>query len=174
MNFMSTKKIFLFVMLSIFLSDLTACAQQKVKSGAYNTMLKVLLKHNVPEVGALSAHQNYSDYVFLDAREKNEFEVSHIKNAIWVGYHDFDVSRVKSVAKNKKIIVYCSVGARSEQVSNKLINEGYKSVSNMYGGIFEWVNEGFLVYNSQKQATNKVHAYNKTWGIWLKKGEKVY
>lgn len=171
---MSTKKIFIFLIISIFLSNVTACAQQKVKNGAYNTMLKILLKHNVTEISALVAHQNFNDYVFLDSRERNEFEVSHIKNAIWIGYNDFDVSRIKLISKNKKIIIYCSVGARSENISNKLINNGFTSVSNMYGGIFEWVNEGFQVYNQQNKPTNRVHAYNKTWGIWLKRGEKVY
>ena len=44
----------------------------------------------------------------------------------------------------------------------------------MYGGIFEWVNEGFPVVNNQEKQTDNVHAYNKSWGIWLKKGVKVY
>ncbi|WP_159038468.1 hypothetical protein [Brumimicrobium mesophilum] len=44
----------------------------------------------------------------------------------------------------------------------------------MYGSIFEWVNEGKPVYNLEGEETMKVHAYSKSWGIWLKKGEKVY
>ncbi|MDF9798803.1 hypothetical protein OKW21_004066 [Catalinimonas alkaloidigena] len=44
----------------------------------------------------------------------------------------------------------------------------------MYGGIFEWVNQGQDVVDSSGQPTEKVHAYDRVWGIWLKQGEKVY
>ena len=154
--------------------SLSACAQKKVESGAYNFMLKTLLKENVPELSAAEAHHNQSQYVFIDAREKREYEVSHIKNSVWVGYNDFDMQRLKGLAKDQKMIVYCSVGARSEKIAEQLIATGFTHIFNMYGGIFEWVNEDFPVFNMQSKQTDKVHAYNKMWGIWLKKGEKVY
>ena len=100
--------------------------------------------------------------------------MSHIGGAVWIGYDDFDISRMKGIPKDKKIIVYCFVGARSEKISNKLISNGYKNVSNMYGGIFEWVNQNYPVYTNQNKPTNKVHAYGRSWGIWLKNAEKVY
>lgn len=146
---------------------------QFVQSKSYNTMLKALLSHNVKEIGAKEAKQD-SLSVFLDAREKKEFEVSHVKNAIWVGYDDFDLNRVKNVDKTKKIIVYCSVGYRSEKITEKLTKAGYKNVSNVVGGIFEWKNLGYPVVDASGKETEKVHAYSKTWGIWLNKGEKVY
>jgi hypothetical protein len=43
----------------------------------------------------------------------------------------------------------------------------------MYGGIFEWVNNGYPIVNSAGP-TQRVHAFDRTWGVWLKKGEKVY
>lgn len=171
---MNTNKLFLLLSVATLLMSINAFSQKKVENLAFNTMLQVLLKHNVPEISAVNANKGFDDYIFLDAREKNEFEVSHIKNAIWIGFSDFDIDRVKSISKGKKIIVYCSIGARSEQLSNKLLAADYINVSNMYGGIFEWVNNGFNVYNQSNKPTNKVHAYNKKWGIWLKKGEKVY
>lgn len=161
-------------MFCILFTISSVCAQQKVNSKAYNTMLKALLKDNVPELSAAEAKQHQTEYVFLDSREKREYEVSHIKDAVWVGYNDFDIHRLKGISKDKQIVVYCSVGARSENISNKLIAAGYTHIHNMYGGIFEWVNEGFPVYNMQEKPTDKVHAYSKIWGIWLKKGEKVY
>jgi rhodanese-related sulfurtransferase len=161
----------LFFILSILVSTLTF-AQQKVESNAYNSMLKGLLKHNVEEVSAIEA-AIMEDVVFLDSREKNEFEVSHIKDAKWIGYDTFDLENVKEVPKDAKIIVYCSVGARSENVSNKLKEAGYTNVSNMYGGIFEWVNQDLPIYRSGEE-TKKVHAYDQEWGVWVTKGEKVF
>jgi rhodanese-related sulfurtransferase len=162
------------LMIIISLISLTACGQKKVQSGTYNIMLKTLLKNDVPVISAKEAHQKMDNFTFLDSREKPEFEVSHIKNAVWVGYDDFITDRLKGISKNKDLVVYCSVGARSEKITEKLMKAGYTNIQNMYGGVFEWINEGFPVYDSKGKQTNKIHAYSKAWGIWLKKGEKVY
>lgn len=146
---------------------------QLVQSKSYNLMLKILLSHNVKEISAKDAKLD-STAIFLDAREIKEFEVSHLKNAIWVGYDDFNLDRVKSIDKKKKVIVYCSVGYRSEKITQKLTHEGYTNVINLVGGIFEWKNLGYPLVDKSKKETEKVHAFSKTWGIWLNKGEKVY
>jgi hypothetical protein len=70
--------------------------------------------------------------------------------------------------------VYCSVGYRSERIGEKLLKLGYTDVVNLYGGIFEWKNQGLDVYNSSNYPTDSVHTYNKSWGKWLVKGIKVY
>jgi predicted sulfurtransferase len=70
--------------------------------------------------------------------------------------------------------VYCSIGKRSESITQKLSKAGYGNVSNLYGGIFEWVNQGNGVVDVNNKQTNKIHAYGKFWGQWLHKGEKVY
>jgi fumarate hydratase class II len=51
---------------------------------------------------------------------------------------------------------------------------GFKKVMNLQGGIFDWVNNGYPVYDNDGNETKKVHAYDKSWGKWLTKGEKVY
>ncbi|MEL6718853.1 MAG: rhodanese-like domain-containing protein, partial [Bacteroidota bacterium] len=68
---------------------------------------------------------------------------------------------------------YCSVGYRSEKISEQLLEAGFKDVSNLYGGIFEWKNQDHEVVD-EKGATEKVHAYDRVWGFWLKEGKKVY
>jgi rhodanese-related sulfurtransferase len=78
-----------------------------------------------------------SSTVLIDSREKREFEVSHIDNAVWVGYDTFKMKRIKHIPKDQKIVVYCSVGYRSEKIAEKLIKKGYTKVSNLYGGVFE-------------------------------------
>lgn len=156
---------------ALFLSTL-ACAGQ-VKSSAYRAMLKNLLSHTVPEVQVQQAAKDSSAILFLDAREPREFDVSHIKGAVNIGYDHFDASRLSEIPKDKRIIVYCSVGYRSEKIAEKLLAAGFKDVSNLYGGIFEWVNQDQPVVDEKGQ-TKRVHAYDRSWGVWLKKGEKVY
>lgn len=145
----------------------------QVKSGAFRLMLKNLLRHSVPEMDVRTAARDSASIIFLDAREPREFQVSHLKGARHVGYDHFSPDQLPPIDKNARIVVYCSVGYRSEKVSEKLLAAGYTRVSNLYGGIFEWVNQGFPVYND-RGPTDQVHAYDHTWGVWLERGEKVY
>lgn len=166
----------IFILSLLFFSSILN-AQTCIDSSAYNNMLSNLLSHSVPEICADSAASLDSSTVFLDAREFNETKISTIANAIPIGYDHFRIKLIKSIPKNTQIVVYCSVGYRSEKITEKLIKAGYINVSNLYGGIFEWVNQGFPIYTQvQKQntLTTKVHAYNRSWGKWLYKGEKVY
>jgi rhodanese-related sulfurtransferase len=160
-------------LLLLTILSLTAFScQGQVRSSAYRSMLKRLLGHTVPELTVKQATATPTT-TFLDAREPAEYEVSHISGSKLVGYDHFDLNSVASIPKETPIIVYCSVGYRSEKIAEKLIAAGYTQVSNLYGGIFEWVNEGQTVVNTQGN-TDKVHAYNRTWGVWLRKGKKVY
>jgi rhodanese-related sulfurtransferase len=146
--------------------------QAQTQSSAFNLTLKTLLSHSVKEVTVSEAVKSAA--LFMDAREPNEYEVSCIKNALFVGYQNFNYDSLASVEKDKKIIVYCSVGYRSEKISEKLVAAGFTDVSNLVGGIFEWVNQGNPVVDPTGKPTENIHAYNKTWGIWLSKGNKVY
>ena len=137
-------------------------------------MLSKLLNHNVNEVSVTDIKLN-DKVVYLDAREKNEYKVSHVKNAIWVGYDKFQEDSIKGLAKDKKIIVYCSVGYRSEKITEKLIKMGYTNVSNLYGGLFEWSNQKMpMVRGAQNDTTVKIHPYDEKWGQWIISGDKSY
>lgn len=145
---------------------------QKVESKTYGMLLNTMLSHTVDE---LSVKQVLAlkDPLYIDSRERKEFDVSHIYGAVFVGYDSLDLTEIPKTNLNRPIVVYCSVGYRSEKVAEKLIELGYTKVYNLYGGIFEWVNQGQKVYKKEEQ-TNQIHAYNKVWGVWLNKGEKVY
>lgn len=145
----------------------------QVESTAYDLMLKTLLSRKAPEISVQKASEP-NNSIFLDARAKKEYEVSHIKNAIWVGYDSFNIKPLETISKDREIIVYCSVGYRSEKITEKLIKAGYKNVRNLYGGIFEWVNQSKPIFDSSDNLTLKIHAYNYMWGVWLNKGEKIY
>lgn len=104
--------------------------------------------------------------VFIDTREKKEYEVSHIKGALYVGYDDFDSTSLNHIDKKTIIIAYCSVGYRSGKIGKKLLKYGYTNVFNLFGGIFSWANNNNPVYSSNEKV-EKVHPYNNNWGKWL-------
>lgn len=152
------------------ITPLVGSAQSGSKT--YDAMLHTMYSNTVPI--ALVDTVNADNFVFLDTRAFREYEVSHINNARWVGYDNFNYRSVTELPKDTAIIVYCSVGYRSEKIGEKLKELGFTNVKNLYGGMFQWVNEGKAIVDMDEQVTKKVHAYSKAWGIWLKKGEKVY
>lgn len=166
-------KILFIVAVCLSIGSLQAEAQRKVTSGSFNTLLKMMLNHNVKEITVPEVISR-KNVIFLDAREKNEYDVSHIKNAFFVGYKNFNLVSLQNFAKGAELIVYCSIGKRSEDITQKLNKAGYTNVKNLYGGIFEWVNQGNEVVDTNNNKTSKVHVYGRLWGQWLNKGEKVY
>lgn len=140
---------------------------KKMLEKYYNDFPTISLK-------AASAKIGNNDVYFLDTREKKEFKVSHIEGAKCVGYDNFDISSVSNIAKDAEIIVYCSIGARSQTVGEKLKAAGYTNVKNLYGGLFHWTNCGYPMVESGSQSTSKIHGYSKDWGKWIKKGTIVY
>ncbi len=145
----------------------------QINSNAYRALLNTLYKKTVPLVSCEES-QNVRSTQFLDSRARAEFNVSHIADARWVGYDDFSMDRVKDLDKDQPIIIYCSVGVRSERIGKRLLDAGFTDVRNLYGSLFEWVNQGYPIVDANGRPTQKVHAYSPTWGMWLNKGEKVF
>lgn len=143
------------------------------------TIPDLLKKHNnksVPYISIQELAMSKSEVIILDAREPKEYDTSHIKNAIYIGYDNFDIATVSKIIENKhaQIVVYCSVGIRSEVIAEKLKKAGHDNVFNLYGGIFNWKNEDFSVFNAEGKETDSIHTFNQEWSKWLKKGVKVY
>jgi rhodanese-related sulfurtransferase len=129
-----------------------------------------------PTISCSNAARLMSDKAvyFLDTRESKQFAVSHIKGARAIGYDKFKMKSVSSIPKDAVIIVYCSIGARSQTIGRKLKKEGYTNVKNLYGGFFQWNNSGLPKVDSQGNVTKKIHGYSKDWGKWITSGTVVY
>ena len=162
------KNIFLIICIGISVSGF---AQKKLSK-----LLKQQNTESIPYISVEALQNESKNIILLDSREEKEFKTSHLKNAIYVGYDFFNLDSVQSKLKNKnsKIVVYCSLGVRSEDVSEKLKKAGYSNVYNLYGGIFEWKNNDLEVLNLNEKPTDSIHIYSKAWSKWLKKGVKVY
>ena len=161
---------FLFLIFLMFLSKTT---NAQVKSKAFDSLLNVMVTKSVPTVGCEDI-KKMKNVVLLDTREKREYEVSHLKDAHWVGFENFNLKSVAAIPKDANIVVYCSIGVRSGKIGEKLMQAGFTNVHNFYGSIFEWVNQGNPIYDMTGKPTNKIHGYNWKWGVWCNKGEKVY
>lgn len=145
---------------------------------AQKTMSELLTKFNDETIPYMSVEELMKEdqIIIMDAREKHEYDVSHLKNAIYVGYDSFDLEIIENKHQDKdvKIVIYCSLGIRSEDIAEQLKAANYTNVYNLYGGIFEWKNTGNAVYDNSNEETEKVHVSSELWGKWLLKGEKVH
>ena len=148
-------------------------AGQSVQNKRFDSLLHRMLNELVPTVTADELHRQQTQVLVLDAREPAEYAVSHLAGAIPVGYKQLDLKALNAVARSQPIVVYCSIGYRSQKVTQRLAEQGFTNVRNVYGGIFEWVNQGYPVVN-QQGPTDSVHAYSPKWGQWLQRGQKVY
>ncbi|RMG61980.1 MAG: rhodanese-like domain-containing protein, partial [Bacteroidetes bacterium] len=90
------------------------------------------------------------------------------------GYEGFQPETVADIPRDQPVVVYCTVGYRSERIGEQLQALGFTQVYNLYGGIFAWKNQGFPVVDPEGKPTERVHTYNADWSQWLRQGEKVY
>lgn len=153
-----------------------ACAQRTVpenrpscNSSDFDQKVEGLLNFTVPVIGVEELHSQNNKPLLLDARPAEEFLVSHIAGAKRIGFRDLETEVLNGVAKDQEIVVYCSVGYRSEKVGEKLQKMGYTNVKNLYGSLFEWANRGYPLVDAQGRSTNEIHTYNARWSEWVVK-----
>ena len=139
----------------------------KLESNSFKRMIDNTIEFSIPLKSVEELHSNMDDYILLDAREKKEYDVSHLPNAIHVGYDDPDMALIASLDKSKKLLFYCSIGYRSEKMGEKAKDLGFEEVYNLYGSIFEWANKGYELEGPDGQPTKKIHGYSWIWGRWI-------
>lgn len=117
-------------------------------------------------LGAWLADDTRRPPILLDAREVEEYAVSHLPGAHPVDPDagvDALLASILGAEAGRPVVVYCSVGVRSGAVAKRLIQAGIGEVYNLEGSIFRWANEGRpLVRNGEP--VREVHPYSFTWG----------
>jgi rhodanese-related sulfurtransferase len=125
------------------------------------------LNFTIPTISVQELHSKPNDYLKLDAREFKEYQVSHIPGAKFIGYSNFNIIKMAAIDKKTKIVVYCSIGYRSEKIGEKLKKQGFTNVYNLYGSIFEWANMDYPLEKENNLKTKEIHGYNKSWSKWV-------
>jgi len=158
------------VIFFFILSNIAGFSQQQLSK-----LLKQYNTESIPYITVEELKNEENDLILLDSREIKEYQTSHIKNAIFAGYDFFNLDSVTKKLHNKdsKIVVYCSIGVRSEDIAEKLKKAGYENIYNLYGGIFEWKSTENKVYNAKEKETDSIHTFSKAWSKWLRKGIKI-
>ncbi|MES2797215.1 MAG: rhodanese-related sulfurtransferase [Bacteroidota bacterium] len=99
------------------------------------------------EPAEFKAIKDDEEVVIIDMRSNYEHSVGRFKNAI-----SFDMENLRELPdhiqeiehlKNKKIITYCTGGIKCEKASAYLLDQGFKNVYQLHGGIIKYgIEEG--------------------------------
>ncbi|MDX1407138.1 MAG: rhodanese-like domain-containing protein [Saprospiraceae bacterium] len=146
---------------------MSVSAQAICTDPAFDNQVRRYLKQTVPVMDVDTLANIMQSVMILDARDLEEYQVSHIPGARHIGYKQLDLAVLNGLPKETPIVVYCSIGYRSERVGERLREMGYPHVHNLYGSMFEWVNRGRPVTDATGTPTNRVHGYSKAWSRWI-------
>lgn len=141
----------------------------------YAPLDKKLASLVTADANAISAQeaQQLSGAQYLDAREPDEYLVSHLPAARYIGYKSPDWSVLDGMDKNAPVVVYCTVGYRSERMADDLRERGFTDVRNLYGSIYAWRLAGGELLNAAGEPTDSLHTYDRKWGKLLPDGAAV-
>jgi len=90
--------------------------------------------------------KDQDDVVVLDVRSNYEHRMGKFKNAVTLdidNFRDFSgkMEELKDECKDKKILTYCTGGVKCEKASAYMLEQGFKTVYQLHGGIIKYGNE---------------------------------
>ena len=86
------------------------------------------------------------NFVFIDVREDNEWDVDHAAGAQHLGRGIIERDIEKVVPdKAADVVLYCGGGCRSALAADNLQRMGYTNVLSMAGGIKAWRDAGYAM-----------------------------
>jgi len=152
---MKKNKLFIIIITLIFITifSLSAILNQ---CGTASTEIKniedsdnyIEEETEISEIIQISAEEVYviiieeKDFLILDVRTIEEYNEGHIEGSKLIPVSELG-SRLNELPQDKPIIVYCKSGNRSNTAANILIENGFKKIYDMGGGILEWQENSF-------------------------------
>lgn len=75
--------------------------------------------------------------VIVDVREKDEYDQGHIQGALFLPLSEIQ-QRFKELPTDKTLVLVCASGARSSSAATFLVQNNYKDLYNLQGGLAAW------------------------------------
>lgn len=159
--------LFLFFCLAQNACQSQSRSQNLCQDPEFDKMVARTISFKTPVLSVEDLKGDYQQYMILDAREPEEYRLSHLPGARFIGYNNPDFTIVQHTDPDQPILVYCSIGYRSDKIGDRLRKMGFRNVYNLYGSIFEWANRGYPLTDSSGKPVNTIHGYNKKWSKWI-------
>ncbi len=119
---------------------------------------KTIMKTEIYPEDAKELIDSNSNVILLDVRNNNEYNTGHIDNAVPLQFSGCNPCFLETVEKyrGKTVIVYCKMGDRSKKACDVLLQNGFKTVYNLLGGLDAWRKNGFPLSKPQESERNRM------------------
>ena len=83
-----------------------------------------------------------TDFVLVDVREPNEFEINKIPGSVLIPNGDFlNGSALEQLPADKQVVLHCKSGVRTAECLAVVKGAGYDNAVHVGGGVVAWVNQ---------------------------------
>jgi sulfur-carrier protein adenylyltransferase/sulfurtransferase len=113
-----------------------AVSEEAAEAAAGSTISVVQLEHMLKERA-----EGTRDFVLIDVREPNEFEIVAIPGAVLIPKGEFlNGTALAKLPQDKQIVLYCKAGSRSAEALAVTKAAGFNDAVHVGGGVTAWVN----------------------------------
>src|SRR5690606_1814195 len=123
-----------FILASIFIFALLGCSSESQSQSNQNASYKNINQSEFQKIA------QKPDAVIVDVRTPEEISAGYIPGAsVFADINNNDFKqKINALDKSKTYVVYCRSGARSSNVANYMVQNGFTHVYNLNGGILIW------------------------------------
>jgi molybdopterin/thiamine biosynthesis adenylyltransferase/rhodanese-related sulfurtransferase len=114
-----------------------AISDEAADAAADATISVVQLEHMLKE-----REEGARDFVLVDVREPNEYEINKIPGSVLIPKGEFlNGSALEQLPADKQIVLHCKTGVRSAEALAIVKGAGYADAVHVGGGVVAWVNQ---------------------------------
>jgi sulfur-carrier protein adenylyltransferase/sulfurtransferase len=114
-----------------------AISDEAADAAADATISVVQLEHMLKE-----REEGARDFVLVDVREPNEYEINKIPGSVLIPKGEFlNGSALEQLPSDKQIVLHCKTGVRSAEALAIVKGAGYADAVHVGGGVVAWVNQ---------------------------------
>ena len=114
-----------------------AVSDDAAEAAAGSTISVVQLEHMLKE-----RQEGTRDFVLVDVREPNEYEINSIPGSVLIPKGDFlNGSALEQLPADKQVVMHCKTGVRSAETLAIVKGAGYADAVHVGGGVVAWVNQ---------------------------------
>ena len=114
-----------------------ALSEEAADAAADSTISVVQLEHMLKE-----REEGTRDFVLIDVREPNEYDINRIPGAVLIPKGEFlNGSALEKLPSDKQVVMHCKTGVRSAETLAIVKGAGYADAVHVGGGVVAWVNQ---------------------------------
>lgn len=117
-----------------------AISDEAADAAAGSTISVTQLEHMLKE-----REEGSRDFVLVDVREPNEFEINRIPGSVLIPKGEFlngsALEKLPPVDAGKQVVMHCKSGVRSAETLAIVKGAGYADAVHVGGGVVAWVNQ---------------------------------